>query len=169
MYDRIYEKIYDDFDIKIIGSNTEYLESFRKLNEDWLREYLEISAYDAKVLADPAGQIMQNGGRIYCMFLGNEVVGTYALQKVNADEWELSKFTIKNKFRGRKLGKKLLQHAIKQAEILDARSILLFTHTNLREATKLYRDAGFKDIEGHPEMRDPTGRCSILMKLNINT
>jgi DNA-binding MarR family transcriptional regulator/predicted GNAT family N-acyltransferase len=168
MYDRIYEKIYDDYDIKIVGSNTEYLESFRKLNEDWLREYLEISAYDMKVLADPAGHIMKNGGRIYCMFSGNEVVGTYALQRVNSDEWELSKFTIKNNFRGRKLGKKLLQHAIKQAEILDARSMLLFTHTNLIEATKLYRDAGFRDIEGHPEMRDPTGRCSILMKLNIN-
>ncbi len=169
MYDRIYEKIHDDFEFRIVGSNTEYLESFRKLNEDWLRQYLEISEHDRRVLADPAGHILRNGGRIYCMLLNNEVVGTYALQRINEDEWELSKFTIKKSFRGKKLGKKLLQHAIQQAKILDARNLLLFTHINLYEATKLYRHAGFRDIEKHPGMHDPTGRCSILMKYNINT
>lgn len=169
MYDRIYEKIYDDFDIRIVGNNTEYLESFRKLNEEWLRQYLDISNHDMRVLADPSEQIIKKGGRIYCMLWNDEVVGTYALQRVNSDEWELSKFTIKKDFRGKKLGKKLLQHAIQQATILDARCLLLFTHTKLFEATKLYKNAGFRDIEAHPEMRDPTGRCSSIMQLNINT
>lgn len=169
MYDRIYEKIYEDFNIKMVGSNTDYMASFRKLNEDWLRQYLEISDHDRQVLADPAGQILNKGGRIYCMLLQNEVVGTYALQQVNADEWELSKFTVKKDFRGRKLGKRLLQHALQQAAILDARHLLLFTHPLLTEATDLYRNAGFREIEEHPEMHDPTGRCSILMKRSIHT
>jgi DNA-binding MarR family transcriptional regulator/N-acetylglutamate synthase-like GNAT family acetyltransferase len=168
MYERIYEKIHDDFDIRIVGSNSEYLESFIELNKNWLKQYLEISYYDAQVLADPAEHIIRKGGMIYCMLLNNEVVGTYALQKVNADEWELSKFTIKKNFRGKKLGKKLLQHAIQQAAILDARSLLLFTHTKLTIATELYRNAGFSEIEEHPDMHDPTGRCSILMKFSIN-
>jgi len=169
MYERIYEKIYDDYDIKMVGSSAEYMEAFRKLNENWLRQYLEISEYDDELLADPAGMIINKGGRIYCMLLNDEVVGTYALQRVNADEWELSKFTIKKNFRGRKLGIKLLQHAIQQAKILDARHLLLFTHPDLVEATELYRNAGFLEIEEHPDMHDPTGRCSLLMKRNINT
>jgi DNA-binding MarR family transcriptional regulator/N-acetylglutamate synthase-like GNAT family acetyltransferase len=169
MYDRIYAKIFEDFNIKMVGSNTDYMASFRKLNEDWLRQYLEISDHDRQVLADPAGQILNKGGRIYCMLLQNEVVGTYALQQVNADEWELSKFTVKKDFRGRKLGKRLLQHALQQAAILDARHLLLFTHPVLTEATDLYRNAGFREIEEHPEMHDPTGRCSILMKRSIHT
>jgi DNA-binding MarR family transcriptional regulator/ribosomal protein S18 acetylase RimI-like enzyme len=169
MYERIYEKIHGDFDIRIAGSSSEYLESFTELNKDWLKQYLEISYYDMQVLSDPAEHIIGKGGLIYCMLLNNEVVGTYALQKVNADEWELSKFTIKKHFRGKKLGKKLLQHAIQQAAILDARSLLLFTHNNLSIATELYRNAGFREIEEHPDMHDPTGRCSILMKFIINT
>jgi DNA-binding MarR family transcriptional regulator/N-acetylglutamate synthase-like GNAT family acetyltransferase len=168
MYDRIYEKIYDDFDIKMVGSNTEFMQSFRQLNEDWLRQYLEISDYDRQLLDDPAGQIMNRGGRIYCMLLNEEVVGTYALQRINDDEWELSKFTIKKNFRGKKLGIKLLRHAIQQAEILDARHLLLFTHPDLQEATDLYTKAGFLFIEKHPDMHDPTGRCSLIMKRIIN-
>lgn len=169
MYERIYEKIYDDFDIKMVGSNTEYMESFRELNEDWLRQYLEVSEYDRQVLDDPAGHITNKGGRIYCMLLNEEVIGTYALQRINDDEWELSKFTIKKNFRGKKLGKKLLQHAIQQAEILDARHLLLFTHPKLPEATALYKNAGFREFDEHPEMHDPTGRCSILMKRIIHS
>jgi DNA-binding MarR family transcriptional regulator len=169
IYDRIYEKIHDDFEIRIIGSDPQYLESFRTLNEDWLKQYLEITAYDMQVLSDPIGQVINKGGKIYCMFFKNEVVGTYALQKVNSDDWELSKFTIKKSFRGKNLGKKLLHHAIKQAEILDAHHLLLYTHTKLPDATELYRKAGFRDIEDHPDMHDPTGRCSILMKYKINT
>jgi len=169
MYERIYDKIYDDFNIKMVGNNTAHMEAFRKLNEEWLGDYLEISEYDKQVLVDPAGQILNKGGRIYCMLLNNEVVGTYALQRINSDEWELNKFTIKKNFRGKKLGKRLLHHAIQQAAILDALHLLLFTHPTLSEATELYRNAGFQEIEGHPEMDDPTGRCSIMMKLNINS
>jgi ribosomal protein S18 acetylase RimI-like enzyme len=169
MYERIYGKIYDDFDIRMVGSNASHLESFRILNEDWLGQYLEISEYDRQVLADPNAQIINKGGRIYCMLLNEKVVGTYALQRVNDDEWELSKFTIGKDYRGRRLGKRLLQHAIQQAEVLDARYLLLFTHPDLAEATELYRNTGFREIAEHPEMHDPTGRCSILMKLNINT
>jgi DNA-binding MarR family transcriptional regulator/ribosomal protein S18 acetylase RimI-like enzyme len=169
MYDRIYEKIYEDFDIKIIGGNSEYMESFRSLNEDWLRQYLEVSTYDLQILSDPEEQILKKGGRIYCMHLNGEVVGTYVLQRINSDDWELSKFTIKKSFRGKKLGKKLLQHAIQQASILDASNLLLFTHTNLSRATELYRSFGFSEIKEHHGMSDPTGRCSLLMKLSINT
>lgn len=168
MYERIYAKIYDDFDIKMVGSNAEYMESFSQLNEDWLRQYLEISDYDRQVLADPAGQIINKGGRIYCMLLNDEVVGTYALHRVNDDDWELGKFTIRRDFRGKKLGKRMLQHAIQQAEILDARHLLLFTHPDLQEATELYTKSGFLFIEEHPDMHDPTGRCSLIMKRIIN-
>jgi DNA-binding MarR family transcriptional regulator/ribosomal protein S18 acetylase RimI-like enzyme len=169
MYKRIYDKIYEDFDIKMVGGNTDYMESFRQLNEDWLREHLEISEHDRQVLSDPAGHITNKGGRIYCMILNDEVVGTYALQRINDDEWELSKFTIKKEFRGKRLGKRLLMHAIQQAEILDARHLLLFTHPNLSVATDLYKNAGFHEIDEHPGMHDTTGRCSLLMKRNINT
>jgi len=169
MYERIYGKIYDDFDIRMVGSNASYLESFRILNEAWLSHYLEISEYDRQVLDDPTATIINKGGRIYCMLLNEKVVGTYALQRLSNDDWELSKFTIDKDFRGRRLGKRLLQHAIQQAEVLDARYLLLFTHPDLAEATELYRNAGFREIAEHPEMHDPTGRCSILMKLNINT
>ena len=43
----------------------------------------------------------------------------------------------------------------------------LFTHEKLKEATALYIKAGFKEIEAHPGLYDPTGRCSVLMKYSL--
>jgi len=154
--------------IEFVAFEEKYQKDFRQLNENWLNTYLEITEHDRQLLDDPVKEIINNKGMICLMISGRRVVGTYALQKRKDRACELSKFTVKEEFRGLKLGERMLEHAIQQAQNLGYDSVLLFTHHKLSEATHLYLKKGFKEISEHPDFKDETGRCSMMMKLIIN-
>jgi len=154
--------------IEFVAFEEKYRKDFRKLNEKWLNRYLEITEHDRQMLKDPVKEIINKKGKIYLMISGGRVIGTYAMQKKDDRACELSKFTVKEEFRGLKLGERMLEHAIQQAQNLGYDSLLLFTHHKLNEATRLYLKKGFKEISEHPDFNDETGRCSMMMKLIIN-
>jgi len=154
--------------LEFVELNSMYEKEFKKLNEDWLEDHLEITSHDRKILTDPYKQIIQKGGKVFILVSKGKVVGTYTLQNGNKEYCELSKFTIKEEYRGWKIGELMLEHAINNAKILGFESILLFTHPALKKATRLYKKRGFKEIHEYPGFDDPTGRCSVIMQLNIN-
>lgn len=170
-YTRIHEKLKqaDHADISFIAYHENYSEEFRSLNEAWLRSYLNISKHDKEVLADPREKIIKKNGEIFLMTSGEEIIGSFALQKLNKYDCELSKFTIKKAFRGRNLGEAMLTYAINRAKKLNYQSIILFTHHELKEATQLYEKVGFTPLSEHPDIKDESGRCSILLKLIIHS
>ena len=144
------------------------LPQFKKLNEEWLKEHLEITRHDRKILDDPFNEIIKKGGEIHLVVTGRQVIGTYVLQKLGNASCELSKFTVAKDFRGYSLGKKMLDHAIVQARKMECKTLLLLTHDKLVAATGLYRKKGFEDIDPHPGLADHSGRCSLTMKLDLN-
>ena len=170
----IYKKIKEKTKQKIINNlefveyEEKYLSDFQKLNEDWLNEYLEITDYDRIILSDPYNEIIKKEGHIFFLVSEGKIIGTYSLQKINNEACELSKFTIKKEYRGWKIGKRMLEHAIQKAKELKYESILLLTHPKLKDATQLYRKRGFEVIPEHPDLTDRTGRCSLCMQLVIN-
>lgn len=155
-------------EIDFTDFNESYLKDFQKLNEEWLRSYLEISSHDKQVLTDPVGEIIKQNGIIVMMKVPDQVLGTYALKEISDEDCELLKFCIRKELRGYGLGKKLLHHAIARAESMNYKSIVLFTHHALSEATQLYVKHGFKKISSHPGLEDLSGRCSMMMQLKIN-
>ncbi len=169
-YERVNEGLEEAFlkEVQIIGFDKEYLADFQSLNEDWLNTYLEVSAHDKQMLADPIKEIIRQNGEIFFMLYRGKAIGTYVLQNLGEGYCELSKVTIKKKYRGRKLGQRLMGHAVEEAIKLGCKGILLHTHHNLEEATQLYKKAGFNEIEGHSLMKDLSGRCSMTMQLIIN-
>lgn len=169
-YQRVRERLMENNlnEIEFVSYDERYGKDFRELNEDWLNAYLEISPHDHDVLSDPLNEIIKKRGRIYLMISRNEVIGTYALQQINDQQCELSKFTIKKKYRGWKLGARMMKHIIEEAMSMGCHSILLFTHHKLTNATRLYHKTGFEEIEEHPDLKDHSGRCSMAMQLIIN-
>ena len=169
-YQRIKEKLINNAinEIEIIAFDEKYLNDFRRLNEDWLRSYLEITDHDRHILSDPVKEIINKNGEIYLLISEGKVIGTYALQKISDQACELSKFTVMKDFRGRKLGERMLEHAIEKAWKLGCNAIVLYTHHELKEATQLYSKMGFEMIQDHPGLTDNTGRCSQMMQLIIN-
>ena len=116
----------------------------------------------------PEHRPIQKDGKIYLLISRGEVIGTFAIQKISNQECELSKFTIKSKYRGRKLGQRMIEHAMEEAKKIGFHSIMLFTHHKLAEATQLYYKMGFKDVKDQSDLVDKTGRCSMKLKLTIN-
>jgi DNA-binding MarR family transcriptional regulator/predicted GNAT family acetyltransferase len=169
-YQRVKEKLIRSAieEIEFIPYEEKYIKDFRQLNEDWLNSYLEISEHDRQILSDPTKEIIDKKGKIYLMVSHNKVIGTYALQKISKQDCELSKFTVLKEFRRLRLGERMMEHAIKQASNMKCKTILLFTHYKLKEASKLYRKMSFEVIQDHPDFIDQTGRCSEMLKLTIN-
>lgn len=169
-YQRIKEKLINTAtkEIELIAFDEKHLNDFRRLNEDWLRSYLEITDHDRHILSDPVKEIINKNGEIYLLISEGKIIGTYALQRISDQACELSKFTVMKEFRGQKLGERMLGHAIEKARKLGCNAIVLYTHHELKEATQLYSKMGFEMIQDHPGLTDNTSRCSQMMQLIIN-
>lgn len=145
-----------------------YFNEFKKINVDWLKETVGMSAYDEKVMDDPEEEILKKGGRIYLAFAGIEFVGTFILLPVNKKDIELTKLAVDKTYRRMGIGRQLMNYAIDEARKAGYTSIILLTHSSLTEAIKLYRKMGFSEIPSRPDLPDPTGRHSITMQYIIN-
>lgn len=141
---------------------------FREINYQWLKESVGISAYDEKVLNDPENEIIKKGGKIYLAWAGTEIAGTFILIPANDKDLELTKLAVKKAYRRMGIGGMLLNYAIGEANRSGYASVILLTHPTLTDAINLYRKTGFTEIPGHPDLPDPTGRCSITMQYIIN-
>ncbi len=72
-----------------------------------------------------------------------EIIGCVGLYPVDTHSIELRKMYLRQDARGRGLGKKLLDHAVKTARELGYKRITLETASVLKEAIKLYTKYGF--------------------------
>ncbi len=163
--DKLFQKTIDE--AEFMEYSEKYLDEFQQLNADWLNKQLELSDYDIKVISNPTKEIISRNGKIFFLVSGTEVIGTYALRKLNADDCELMKFTVKEKYRRRGLGKLMLDHAVEISKNLSCYSIFLITSPKLVEANNLYIKYGFKLVPNHPDIEDKTCRESITYSFDI--
>ena len=122
-------------------------EEIEQLVFDVLRDYglkPDPKTTDAD-LADIEKYYMKNGG-CFDVLEDSEgkIIGTVGLYSMKNGMCELRKMYLHPNYRGRGMGKKLLEHAIKRAEELGFVSIVLETATVLKEAISLYEKYGFE-------------------------
>jgi DNA-binding MarR family transcriptional regulator/N-acetylglutamate synthase-like GNAT family acetyltransferase len=166
VYDRILERIKERElkDIRIVSYEPKYKADFRLLNEEWLNKYFSIEPEDQRILSSPE-EIIRNGGEIFFALYDNEVAGTCAMIKKDKESFELAKMGVREKFRGRQIGKKLALTAIGFAVAKNAKIIIIETSTKLISAVSLYKKLGFEPIPNdHPEKYR---RQTIKMKLEV--
>jgi putative acetyltransferase len=87
---------------------------------------------------------LQSGGAFTVLEEAGRIVGSYGLLRIDDDECELRKMYLHAEYRGRGLGKQLLEHALERAKQLEFRAIRLETASVLKEAIALYRAYGFE-------------------------
>ncbi|MCD4736469.1 MAG: bifunctional helix-turn-helix transcriptional regulator/GNAT family N-acetyltransferase [Bacteroidales bacterium] len=163
--ERVLQRIFDESEFADYSES--YFQSFQQINRNWLQSYLELTEYDRKVLSDPHAEIINKNGHIVLLKFKKEVIGTYALKKINNGAVELLKFTVKEKYRRGKIGSNMLEHALEKAKSLNYKTVLLFTAPELIEATNLYRKYGFKVVLDYPDFINKSARKSIMMQLSI--
>ena len=119
---------------------------FKDLNIAWLRKYFIVEPIDEEMLSDPESFIIDKGGHIYFAQVGEKIVGTFALMKINDEAFELGKMAVDEQFQGQKIGHKLLSVAIEKVSELGARQLILYSNTVLASAIHLYKKYGFIEV-----------------------
>lgn len=132
--------------VEIIPFEEKYAKDFYRLNAAWLEKYFYLEPYDIKVLGNPKEYILDSGGFIFLATYQEEIIGVVALiyQKTF---FELSKMAVLPKYRGQKIGEKLVDFCIKFGKTKGWKSITLYSNKKLVPAINLYKKMGFKEIE----------------------
>ncbi len=150
--------------IKIIPYSEENQEYFTTLNVLWVEKYFVMEEHDKDVLYNPKKYILDKGGYIYFAKADNTIAGTFALIPVEKGVFELSKMTVDEAFRGKKIANKMLEFCLEEAKILNMSKIILYSNTILQPAIHLYTKFGFQEIPlGNSEYE----RSDIKMEIII--
>ena len=142
-------------------------EAFRVLNEAWIERHFGIEEKDRSTLGDPEGQILAEGGRIFMVVDGDTTVGCCALIFLRPGVFEVAKMTVAESYRGRGLGRRLLEYTIAQASALGATSLYLETNDSLLNAIHLYEALGFRHLLPERVTPSPYARANVFMDLAL--
>lgn len=139
---------------------------FEKLNKAWLEEFFVVEPIDKWVLENPEEAIVEQGGRIIFVTVGEAVVGTVALKKIDQDEvaFELTKMAVDKSWQGKGLGNGLCKAAIATARDMGAHRLILYSQTSLAAAINIYRKLGFKEVSLE---KGKYARADIKMELDL--
>jgi len=139
--------------------------AFRALNEEWISKYFGMEHKDRVTLADPVGQILQPGGHIYIALDTDEPIGCCALISMEPCVFELAKMAVAESYRGRGIGRRLLEHVVRQAEALGIRRLYLETNSRLANAIHLYESVGFRLLPPERVTPSPYARSDVSMEM----
>jgi putative acetyltransferase len=91
------------------------------------------------------------------------IVGAYGLYPIDEQTCELRKMYLHKAYRGKGLGRLLLEDALSKARQLDFNKMILETASVLKEAISLYRSYGF--VEYKPDHL--SSRCDQAFSLEL--
>ncbi len=152
--------------LRIVPYSDSLATAFYDINAEWISGMFELEATDIEVLKNPRERIIDAGGTIlFVEAAGLGIVGTCALQKTGAGQYELTKMGVLASARGRKAGEFLLAATIKRAIEMDADRLYLLTSHKCAAAIHLYEKAGFQhDREIMAEFGTRYARCDVAMR-----
>jgi N-acetylglutamate synthase-like GNAT family acetyltransferase len=148
--------------IEIIDYSDEYKDSFKRLNYEWIEKFFVVEQTDEYILTNPVESIIKKGGFIYFAKFNNEIIGTFALIKVDDSTYEIAKMAVTEGYQNRGIGKMLMNIAIHKAKDLNLERIILYSNTNLATAVNMYFKYGFRVI---PKSDFHNNRANIKMEM----
>jgi DNA-binding MarR family transcriptional regulator/GNAT superfamily N-acetyltransferase len=149
--------------VEITGFEERYAQDFGRLNYEWVEEFFEVEEHDREQLDHPGKNIIEPGGQILLAKIGDEIVGTAALIKMEGNHFELAKMAVSKNHRGHSIGKKLMIACLEYAKNADKESIILESNRKQVPAINMYRKFGFVEIE--PDPNTEYTRSDIRMQL----
>ena len=139
-------------------------EAFRRLNEEWILQYFRLEEPDGVVLGNPEREILQPGGQILMAVDDGLPVGCCALLAEGDGVFELAKMAVTEGYRGRGLGRRLLERAVASARAMGATRLRLSTNHTLKDAIHLYESIGFERQTAEPSLY---ARADVFMDLSL--
>lgn len=134
---------------------------FNVLQEYNLKPDPDSTDFDLK---DVERSYFERGGAFYVLEeKAGSIIGAYGLYPTDEAVCELRKMYVHRSFRGRGLGKLLLDDALAEARRMGFRKVTLETASALKEAISLYKSYGF--AEYRPEHL--SSRCDQAFVLEL--
>jgi ribosomal protein S18 acetylase RimI-like enzyme len=153
-------------EIHILTYHPSYQPHFERLNKVWIEKYFRLEPIDIEVLEHPEPHIIDPGGQILFAAIGQQIVGTVAIRKIDEQTVEMTKMAVDEAYQGRKIGWVLGQAIIQTAKDMGFSKMVLYSNTDLVPAIQLYRKMGFKEVPVEPGKYD---RCDIQMEMDLST
>ena len=151
-------------EVEIIPFQKEYSSQFYDLNIEWLEAFFYVEDHDKEVLGNPQSYIIDNGGFIFFAKYNDEIVGTVALLNESFG-YELSKMAVSPKYRGLKIGQKLMDHCLEFSKSKNWEELIIYSSRKLENAIYIYKKYGFEEVP--VEENCHYERCDIKMILKL--
>ena len=118
-------------------------------------------------LAGLPGDYAPPRGRLWLLKVDGAAAGCGALHELNGDVCEIKRVYVRPQFRGQRLGRLIMDHAIATARSLGYRAMRLDTVAEkMQTAVKMYREMGFQEIAPYRENPMPS---TIYMELALTS
>ena len=105
-----------------------------------------------------------DGGALLIAFAERAPAGTIALRRLNDRAGEIKRLYLRPAFRGRGLGRYLLDNVIERARAIGYRALYADTLPGMKEALALYQRQGFEKVGAYSPNPTPG---AIFMKLQL--
>ena len=148
--------------VTIIPYSPQHQAAFKQINVDWITDLFAVEAHDLEQLDHPELHILPNDGEILLAKKDGIVLGTVAIIRTGADEFELAKMGVAKEARGLGMGRLLCEAAIDYARDKGARRVWLESNKRAAVAVQLYERVGFVHI---PLRNSPYARADVHMEL----
>ena len=150
--------------IEIIDYIDKYARDFKYLNLEWLDKYNLTESHDLAIINDPKRTILDKGGFIYLAKDANQIIGTAGLANQGHSVFELVKMAVAPAFRGKGIGKMLIEKCLTKAKELKASKVFLYSNSQLTTAIALYKNYGFLHVDASDS---PLLTADIKMELSL--
>ena len=152
----------------IQAQTSEQIEQARQLFQEysaWLQIDLCFQGFE-KELAELPGNYAPPGGRLLLAYDDAQLVGCVALRKIGEGVCEMKRLFLRDRFRGKGLGRSLIEAIISEAQQIGYERMRLDTlPPKMDKAIALYHELGFKESE--PYYNNPVPGA-MFMELSLN-
>ena len=139
--------------------------NFYRINAQWIEDMYSLEQTDIEVLEAPYERLIAPGGDIlFVEAPGLGIVGTGALRRSGAHDFELTKMGVLRQARGKKAGEFLLRALIERAQALGYERLYLLSNAKGAAGIHLYEKVGFvHDTAIMAEFGARYQRCNVAM------
>jgi len=132
--------------------------------EAWLEISLCFQNFESELAGLP-GDYAEPEGRLLLAYVDGELAGCVALRNLGAGVCEMKRLFLRTEFRGRGLGRELINEILRIAKDIGYERMRLDTiPPKMNDAIGLYRAIGFREIEPY---RDNPVPGAIFMELRL--
>ncbi len=150
----------------VSADNKDDIESARQLFLEYAKSLnfdLCFQGFDEELKNLP-GDYSSPEGELLLAYSEGKLAGCIAFRKFENDICEMKRLYLRNEFRGQGIGRQLTVRVINDAKKIGYKKMRLDTLPSMKEAIKLYKDLGFKEI--NPYRYNPIeGVCYMELEL----